>query len=206
MAMASVQVWRIAVAGVVAVLLLLWSRRRRRRREGIGAPPAPPAAPPRELRQAPSAAAAKGPPPTESPLAPALVKALERALPSTGQGRPAPWAHDEVRDLAGRMVARINNRTPGLGLGLVSFDAVSKLVEPTGTTRYTFDAQLHAPAKGLSARATFRVDVDAGGREYVRDIAVHGAAKDVSAVRGAVVSGPTTYATYEPVVRYEPRL
>lgn len=145
---------------------------------------------------------------TQSPLAPFLAKALDRALPPPeGALQAVAWTHDELRDLASRVVQRVNNRSPELGLSLVAFDRVSKTVdEATGILRYQFDAQVHAVRRDTSARVTVKVDVD-GDREYVRDIAVHGARLDVSAVRGTggAADGHVEYARYEPVVRYDPQ-
>ena len=192
------------ILGALAIFLCLAAlarpRGRRGRREGIAAPPAPPA---RELDSplwtppAPMQA-------TDSPLAPFLAKALDRALPPAGQGREVAWTHEEVQELGTRVVQRINNRTPGLGLGLVSFERVSKVVDSAGTLRYEFDAQLHSAPRRLSTRVTVKADV-AEGRETIRDIAVHGARADTSAVAGSGgLADHVGYAAYEPVVRYEP--
>lgn len=145
-------------------------------------------------------------PATLSPLAPFLARALDRALPAAGGGKPVNWTHEEVHDLAARVVLRINNRNPGLGLALVSFDAVTKTVDANGTLRYQFDAQVHALPRNLSARVTVSVDVTQDDLDYIRDISVHGARADASVVRGSGgLAGHVTYATYEPVITYEPR-
>ena len=166
------------------------------------AAPPPAAKKPTPDRGGPTAA----PPAAESELAPLLARALDRALPSA-PGQPVAWTHDEVRQLAAAVVQRINTRTPGLGLALVSFDRVTKLADVRGTTtRYAFDAHLHSAPRNLSTRATIKVDVDQGGRQYIRDIAVHGAAADTSAVRGSGgLADDVGYAAYEPVVRYDPQ-
>lgn len=143
---------------------------------------------------------------TQSPLEPFLAKALDRALPATGQGRSVNWTHEEVHDLASRVVLRINSRNPGLGLALVSFDAVTKTVDAYETLHYEFDAQVHALPRNLSARVTVRVDVTSDDTDYIRDISVHGSKTDASEVRGSGgLNTHVAYATYEPVLTYEPQ-
>lgn len=196
-------VWWIlgALALALALAALARGRAGRRRRERIVAAPPPV---PAQDAPVPTPGPAAAPPATQSPLAPYLARALDRALPPEGGGSAVAWTHDEVRELGGRVVQRINSRTPGLALALVSFDRVTKVADARGTLRYAFDAQVHAASRNLSARVTVRVDVE-GDREFIRDIAVHGAKVDASPLGAADLGGLVDYAAYEPVLRYEPQ-
>lgn len=190
---------------VVVILLCAWSlvaageAPRRRHRDPFDAPSAAAATPPHQP---------VAPPATQSPLAPALAAALDRVLPPpVGELRPVTWTHDEVRELAQRVARRINNRTPGLGLEVVSFERVTKTVDSKRTLRYELDAQVYARSRNISARITLKVDSPVDAAERIRDIAVHGARVDTSQIAGSGgLASHVDYASYEPVVRYEPRL
>lgn len=146
---------------------------------------------------------------TASPLAPSLARALDRAAVAWDKpgGRDAEWTMEEVRALAHRIVARINARTPGLDLALVSVTAVRKTMDADTTLRYQFDAQVHSPRQTLSARMTIKVVVTPEDKELIRDIAVHGAARpgkgDVPGSAG--IGTHVDYGTYEPVATYVPQ-
>lgn len=142
-----------------------------------------------------------------SPLAPYLAKALDRDAPAeAAQTQDSPWTYDEVRGLASRAVARINARNPGLDMALVSFDGVSKTVDAGKTLRYQFDAQLHSARQRLSGRVTIKVVATPDNKEFIRDIAVHGAKADFSTIMGSAgISGHVEYAAYKPVATYVPQ-
>lgn len=142
-----------------------------------------------------------------SPLAPYLAKALDEVpVDAAAPGQDSPWTYDEVRALATRLVARVNSRNPGLNLALVSFDAVTKTVDAAKTLRYQFDAQVHAPGQNLSGRVTVKAVVTPDNREFIRDIAVHGARADTTNIMGSAgIDGHVEYAKYEPVVSYVPQ-
>ena len=142
-----------------------------------------------------------------SPLAPYLARALDRGAPPDAQGgQDSPWTYDEVRGLASRVVARINARNPGLDLALVSFDGVSKTVDAGKTLRYQFDAQLHSARQRLSGRVTVKAVATPDNKEFIRDIAVHGAKADFSTIQGSGgIAGHVEYAAYQPVATYVPQ-
>jgi hypothetical protein len=155
-------------------------------------------------------AAAAGPksaagPRSASPLSPYLAKALDGMVPAATAAESVPYTDDEVRGLLTRVVGRVNARSPGLDLFLVSFDNVKKTIDAYKTLRYEADVQVHSKARMYSSRLTAVVDVSSAGREYVRDLRVHAAALPGAAdVRAAseVAAASDAYATFEPAVRY----
>lgn len=154
----------------------------------------------------------KPPPPmsldqNRSPLTPYLTRALDRDAPAEGgQTQDSPWTYDEVRGLASRVVARVNARNPGFDLALVSFDGVSKTVDAGKTLRYQFDAQVHSARQRLSGRVTVKVVATPDDKEFIRDIAVHGAKADFSTIQGSAgLAGHVEYAAYQPVATYVPQ-
>lgn len=138
-----------------------------------------------------------------SPLTPYLQRVLDSAVPASAAGESVPYTEDEVRALLLRVVQRINARTPDLQLVLVGFDNVTKTVDAYKTLRYEADVQVHSSAKMYSSRLTAGVDVGSDGKEYIRELRVHSAMKDTSAIKGSnAIGSHDNYAVFEPVVVY----
>jgi hypothetical protein len=138
-----------------------------------------------------------------SPLTEYLADLVDRSLPASAAGQHVPHDAQEIRGLLVRVVGRINARHPGLRLSLVSFDNVKKTLDAYKTLRYDADVHVHSAAKAFSSRLTVGVDVTPDGKEFIRALRVHGAAKDESDVRGSGgVDTHDAYAPFEPAVRY----
>lgn len=145
-----------------------------------------------------------------SPLAPFLDRAVDAAVPAVGAGQSVPHDADEVKGVLARVVNRINARSPGLDLVLVSFDNVKKTIDAYKNLRYEADMQVHTVRRGYSSRVSAAVDVSPGGKEYVRSLKVHNAAPDAAGPRAAAdphIASHERYATFEPaVLSYTPKL
>ena len=201
------------IQALVAVLLLaalafavryvLPSRRGRRSQPG-------PAGPAAAVAEATETFESPAPPHAGSPLAPYLDRAVDASLPPDAAGESVAFARDEVKAVLQRVVQRINARSPGLELTLVSFDNVKKVVDVYKTLKYEADVQVHSVAKSFSSRITARVDVASDGKEYVRSLAVHNATVDAGGPRPAsdpAVGSHERYAAFEPAVfRYVPKV
>ena len=143
-----------------------------------------------------------------APLAMPLAKAVDagaRGPPATAVD--APFTADEVRAVLATVVDRINARTPGLALALVSFDNVRKSVDAYKTVAYSADAMLHSPsqgARGVTSKVTVAVDVDSRGTHVVRGLSVHnaGAVDPASPAPAGPLAALETHARFEPAVRY----
>lgn len=145
-----------------------------------------------------------------SPLTPYLDRAVDTSLPADTAGEGVAFDRNEVKMVLQRVVQRINARSPGIELSLVSFDNVRKVVDVYKTLKYEADMQVHSTTKNFSSRVTARVDVSSDGKEYVRSLAVHNAKVDAGGPRPATdpsVGAHERYAAFEPAVfRYEPKV
>lgn len=139
-----------------------------------------------------------------SPLVPHLAAAVDKRAPGVvGVEEAAPYSTQEVRELLSRaVVGRINARSPGLGLVMVSFDRVTKTVDAAQVVRITADVQVHSVKKMYSSKLTAKIDVDKTGREFVRALDVHSAKRDDSGIAGASSLPTAQYAAFEPIIRY----
>lgn len=141
--------------------------------------------------------------PVKSPLAKHLTGVADASTPPMAPGEPMAWSKAEIERVADRVVARINAKSPGLGLVLVSFDNVKKTVDAYKTVRYEVDVQVHSMTKMYSSRLTAKVDVSSSGKEYLREVSLHNARLDDSKIESvSSISGLETYAAFEPAVRY----
>lgn len=141
-------------------------------------------------------------PDERSPLSPALARVVDPVVPMPTAGEALPYDHEEVRSLFEGVVARVNAKTPGLGLALVSFENVRKTVDQYKAIKYEADLTVYAKARNITSKVVAAVDVTAKGMIYVRTLKVPGAAKDTGVVAS---NGPGTeeqYAAFEPAVKY----
>lgn len=139
----------------------------------------------------------------QSPLTPYIQKAIDSLLTGPAAGTPQPVSVPEMRQALTRVLDRINARSPGLNLVLVSVDAPAALRTPQGTTVYTAIAHVHSPTKMFSSAMSVRLDVSPNGEEIVRDLSVRNAGQEPPLLDAA---GPATFAAYEPVARYVPKI
>ena len=137
-----------------------------------------------------------------SPLTPALSKAIDRAVPAPTAGEAVPHDEREVRGVMEGVLRRVNN-TSDMQLALVSVDSVLKTVDRFKTLRYEANINVYSKSKSMASKLAASVDVTASGKTYVRELRVHGAAKDVGgAAASNGVGFEEKYAEFEPAVRY----
>lgn len=187
----------IAVLAVVVVAAAWWTPRGRRRQSK------PPAQRTEKYTQVAPPAKFMGPvpkPDDRSPLTPFLAKALDRMAPvATGGGESVPWTDDEIKGVLARVVGRINARS-NLDLVVVAYDGVTKTVDAYKTLRYGVAVHLHSPTKMMSSKVSVGVDVGADGKDYIRELRVHGAAKD----KDDDIPGSGSLAAHDQYAPFEP--
>lgn len=204
--------WLVTIALVAVVVLGIDIARRGRSRAGVGVAPAPLAAReaytqvavPRRFEQP----TALPQPDDRHPLAPALARAVDATVPvqhSPAGGEAVPHSAAETAEVVAFVVARVNQRTPGLGLVAVASGNVRKTVDAYKTLLYQVDVHVHSAARGYSAVFTADVVSAAGGARYLKAARVHAAAKDTSGVLGSTGASPVqheSFAPWEPAVRF----
>lgn len=137
-----------------------------------------------------------------SPLTPALSKAIDRAVPAPAAGEAVPHDEQEVRGVMEAVLRRVNAKSD-LQLALVSVESVRKTVDQYKTLRYEGDINVYSRSKAMASKLMAYVDVTADGKTYVRDLRVHGAAKHAGgAAASNGVGFEEKYAEFEPAVRY----
>lgn len=140
-----------------------------------------------------------------SPLTPWLAKAIDPAVPAPASGEAVPYDDEEIRAMLLGVLRRVNARSD-LELSLVSFDSVTKTVDQFKTLRYETNANVYSKTKALASKVLVAVDVTADGKTYVRDLRVHGAAKDAGgAAPSNGIGFEERYAAFEPAVKYIPQ-
>ncbi len=181
---------------VGVAVFLLWADRGRR------AVPVPAAAPRRKERYTQRLDRNPPPPEDSSPLTPALSRAVDRVVPAPSAGEAVPHDDGEVRGLMQGVLARVNDRSD-LQLTLVSVDSVRKTVDRFKTLKYEANVNVYSKSKSMASKLAASVDVTSGGRTYVRELRVQGAAKDVGGAAASNGIGfEETYAKFEPALRY----
>lgn len=159
-----------------------------------------------EAAPAAAAAGAKLPPAVQSPLAPALSRAVEAPLPPSfvDTGATMPYDREEVRKVMSIVVARINQNAPGMGVHLISVDGVRKHGDASGAMRYWTDITVYSTSRNATAKVSVVAELrQQSGQVVVRRLAVHGTAH--SGDPGLQAAHEVDeYAAYEPALVYVP--
>lgn len=141
-----------------------------------------------------------------SPLVELLARAVERGEDEPqAAGQMMPWDDAEIRGLLGRVLERVNRLSPGADLALVTYDAVSKVVDASRTIWYEANLTVHSHSKGFSGKATARVSVDPRGVARIRALDVHSGSPDDPQSGPAPSRGPQheeAYAAFHQVATY----
>lgn len=202
------------IAVIAVLVVLVWLYRTYRE-------PYEPSASPSELLKVVPATPAAPVSPTPVPVAPTpmpvpttrgdpLSTAMSRviepaaaaAAPGTGlaPGEEVPYDKEEVHNLMGIVVGRINERDPELELHLITVDAIRKTVDPYKTLNYEADMTVYSKGRNVTSRVAVAVSVALSGRVVVRRLAMQSAAKDTSTLMAASDAEP--YAAFEPALAY----
>lgn len=134
------------------------------------------------------------------PLSTAMSRVIEPAAAVAAPGEEVPYDKEEVHNLMGIVVGRINERDPELELHLITVDAIRKTVDPYKTLNYEADITVYSKGRNVTSRVAVAVSVALSGRVVVRRLAMQSAAKDTSTLMAASDAEP--YASFEPALAY----
>lgn len=142
-----------------------------------------------------------------SPLTPWLSRVIDaRGAEAPTAGESVPFDEQEVKLIMNEVLHRVN-AVSQLQLALVSTDSVRKTVDRFKTLRYEANINVYSKTKAMAAKLLAVVEVLANGDTLVRELRVHGAAKDTG-FSGAGAAAPSNgagseekYAAFEPAIR-----